>query len=141
MARGEKRPPSYPLAVPSIITPTVLCLFVPTPAVGHRLQLLLPLLEPSPSDVTTGCCSSWLMLSPLWFEITLHDLSKFLKPNPFHFVSLAAEYEMFSTPKIFPLATSAFTFSFFTLLPHDNRFLISWNESTVLKYLVPVLFS
>ena len=99
-----------------------LCLLVLMPAVGHRLQLILGLLEAqrmSPQGAAVGAnalCSCGLrshcMTSLKFWDPILSILFSELQSS-----------KCFPPSKLFPLATAEFTFSCFSLLPRGNRFL------------------
>lgn len=114
MARGEKRPPSCFLLSP--VLSHQLCLLVLIPAAGHRLQLILRLLEAqrmSHRVLQWGLMLSFLcgLRSPCMTSL------KFWDPILSILFSQLQSSKCFPPSKLFPLATTAFTFSFFTLLP------------------------
>lgn len=109
-----------------------LCLLVLMPAVDHRLQLILGLLEAqrmSPQGAAVGAnalCFCGLR-SPCMTSL------KFWDPILSILFSELQSGKWFPPSKLFPLATTAFTFSCFALLPRSDRFLyvrmhwLSWN--------------
>lgn len=84
--QGKRLLASCLLAVLSDVTPTISSL-QHQPLVSDASFLPTSRIKAHQSP----CCRNSLLLSPLWFQITSHELSNYLEPNPLPSVFLAAE--------------------------------------------------